>query len=56
VAVARRAELRASQVRSLGFARVFELRALEPDLDRSMRDAASLRRRTGEAVARTMLR
>jgi glycerate kinase len=56
VAVAGRAQLSTSETSALGFARVFELSAYEPDLCQSMRDAASLLRRTGSAVARTMLR
>lgn len=55
VAVTGRSELTAAETRELGFARVFELRAYEPNVDRAMRDAASLLRRTGAAVARTML-
>jgi glycerate kinase len=56
VVVAGRAVLSSSETRHSGFARVFELRAYEPDVNRSMRDAASLLHRTGAAVARTMLR
>lgn len=56
VAVAGSAELSTSETRELGFARVFELRTYEPDVHRSMRDASSLLRRAGGAVARTMLR
>ena len=55
VAIAGRAELRDSEVRDLGFTRVFELRTLEPDEKRSMSDAASLLRRIGAEVARAML-
>jgi glycerate 2-kinase len=54
VAVCGRNTLTVEQSRAAGFDRVFSLTDLEPDVERSMRDAAVLLERVGAEVGREL--